>query len=78
MRGQQCRSSTNESGGYLSVRVEESDQPVLVIAGDTIFSQHFRLDSFIDTWIQLQGTEKHPTVCTTSYWSKVFNNSFEK
>ena len=40
----------------LAVSVEETEQPVLVIAGDTIFSQHFSLASFINTWSRLQGT----------------------
>ena len=43
----------------LAVRVEETDQSVLVIAGDTLFSQHFRLASFIHTWTLLQGTHLH-------------------
>ena len=40
----------------LAVRVEETEQPVLVIAGDTIFSHQFSLSSFIQTWSHLQGT----------------------
>ena len=43
----------------LASRAEQTDHPVLVIAGDTIFSQHFRLASFIQTWALLQGTELH-------------------
>ena len=44
----------------LAVSVEETEQPVLVIAGDTIFSQHFSLASFIHTWSRLQGTRTCP------------------
>ena len=68
-------SSSNESrlGAMrdleLAVSVEQTDLPVLVIAGDTIFSQQFSLASFIQTWALLQGTGPAPTLLR-SHWSR--------
>ena len=42
----------------LAVSVEPTGLPVLLIAGDTIFSHQFSLSSFIQTWSHLQGTYK--------------------
>ena len=44
----------------LAVSVEQPDLPVLVIAGDTIFSHQFSLASFLQTWDLLQGTGPAP------------------